>query len=99
MYVEMLTGACFFPIDCKSFMEKFQEIAESQKSKEENKDATAAADLLENLSVKEKAEVEKKDTENKDTEKKETEKEDTEKKETEKKDVGEKDDKPASSSA
>lgn len=71
--------------NCKSFMEMFQEIAESQKSKKENKDATAAADLLENLSVKEKAEAEQKDTEDKDTEKKETKKEDTEKKETEKK--------------
>ncbi|KAK4280125.1 hypothetical protein QN277_011791 [Acacia crassicarpa] len=95
--------------NCKSFMEMFQEIAESQKGKEENKDATAAADLLENLSVKEKAEAERKDTEDKDTEKKETEKEDTLKKETEKedtekketgrKDAGEKGDETSSSSA
>lgn len=35
-------------------METFQEVAESQKSKEENKDASAAAGLLEKLSVEEK---------------------------------------------
>ncbi|XP_042510624.1 ran-binding protein 1 homolog a-like [Macadamia integrifolia] len=37
--------------NCKTFMEKFQEIAESQVKKEENKDVTAAAGLLEKLSV------------------------------------------------
>ncbi|KAM7522057.1 hypothetical protein LguiA_011959 [Lonicera macranthoides] len=37
--------------NCKSFMEKFQEVVESQGKKEENKDATAAAGLLEKLSV------------------------------------------------
>ncbi|KAJ4970653.1 hypothetical protein NE237_003752 [Protea cynaroides] len=37
--------------NCKTFMEKFQEIAESQGTKEENKDAAAAAGLLEKLSV------------------------------------------------
>ncbi|KAL2541406.1 Ran-binding protein 1b [Abeliophyllum distichum] len=36
--------------NCKSFMEVFQEVAESQK-KEENKDASATAGLLEKLSV------------------------------------------------
>ncbi|KAG2669933.1 hypothetical protein I3843_14G058900 [Carya illinoinensis] len=40
--------------NCKSFMEKFQEVAESQKKTEENKDASAAAGLLEKLSVEEK---------------------------------------------
>ncbi|KAI4346552.1 hypothetical protein L6164_007440 [Bauhinia variegata] len=40
--------------NCKTFMETFQEVAESQSKKEENKDATAAAGLLENLSVQEK---------------------------------------------
>ncbi|XP_023519268.1 ran-binding protein 1 homolog a-like [Cucurbita pepo subsp. pepo] len=40
--------------NCKSFMETFQEIAESQQKKEENKDASAAAGLLEKLSVEEK---------------------------------------------
>ncbi|KAB1225741.1 hypothetical protein CJ030_MR1G029243 [Morella rubra] len=40
--------------NCKTFMERFQEVAESQKQKEENKDASAAAGLLEKLSVEEK---------------------------------------------
>ncbi|GAV66590.1 Ran_BP1 domain-containing protein [Cephalotus follicularis] len=40
--------------NCKAFMEMFQEVAESQKNKEENKDASAAAGLLEKLSVEEK---------------------------------------------
>ncbi|KAK4759118.1 hypothetical protein SAY87_020419 [Trapa incisa] len=40
--------------NCKSFMEKFTDVAESQKKKEENKDATSAADLLEKLTVEEK---------------------------------------------
>ena len=35
-------------------MEMFQEVAESQQNKEENKDASAAAGLLEKLSVEEK---------------------------------------------
>lgn len=43
-----------FNSDCKTFMEMFREVAESQKKKEENKDATAAAGLLEKLSVEEK---------------------------------------------
>ncbi|XP_043698240.1 ran-binding protein 1 homolog a-like [Telopea speciosissima] len=37
--------------NCKTFMEMFQEIAESQGKKEENKDAATAAGLLEKLSV------------------------------------------------
>nr|KJB26243.1 hypothetical protein B456_004G232500 [Gossypium raimondii] len=40
--------------NCKSFMETFREVAESQKSTEENKEASAAAGLLEKLSVEEK---------------------------------------------
>ena len=40
-------------------MEMFQEVAESQKSNEENKDATAAADALDKLSVEEKKTEEK----------------------------------------
>lgn len=40
--------------NCKLFMETFQEVAESQQKKEENKDASAAAGLLEKLSVEEK---------------------------------------------
>ncbi|KAJ9698721.1 hypothetical protein PVL29_007669 [Vitis rotundifolia] len=40
--------------NCKSFMEMVQEVAESQQKKEENKDASAAAGLLEKLSVEEK---------------------------------------------
>ncbi|KAL8213903.1 hypothetical protein R6Q57_003352 [Mikania cordata] len=40
--------------NCKKFMETFQEVAESQKGKEENKDATDAAVLLDKLSVDDK---------------------------------------------
>ncbi|XWS53346.1 hypothetical protein CRYUN_Cryun11dG0149300 [Craigia yunnanensis] len=73
--------------NCKTFMEMFQEVAESQKPKEENEDASAAAGLLENLSVEEEktedkagevkpvAAKEEKETEN-DTEKTDTEKKD-----------------------
>lgn len=47
----------FASIDnCKTFMETFQEVAESQSSKEENQDASATAGLLEKLNVEEKAE-------------------------------------------
>ncbi|GMN23676.1 hypothetical protein TIFTF001_000214 [Ficus carica] len=45
--------------NCKLFMETFQEVAESQQKKEENKDASAAAGLLEKLSVEEKKTEEK----------------------------------------
>ncbi|BAT94353.1 hypothetical protein LR48_Vigan02g198900 [Vigna angularis] len=41
--------------NCKSFMETFQEVAESQKA-EDDKESSAAADLIEKLSVEEKAE-------------------------------------------
>lgn len=80
-------------------MEKFHEVAESQQKKEENKDASATAGLLEKLSVddkKGKAEEEvsvvtkedkdaKSDAVKADEEKKDAEK-DTEKKDEEKKD-------------
>ncbi|XVF68496.1 hypothetical protein PTKIN_Ptkin11bG0007000 [Pterospermum kingtungense] len=69
----------------KTFMEIFQEVAESQKSKEENKDATAAAGLLEKLSVEEKK-TEDKAGEDKPVAAKEEAKKDTEKADTEKKD-------------
>ncbi|KAJ0792233.1 putative Ran binding domain, PH-like domain superfamily [Helianthus annuus] len=49
--------------NCKKFMETFQEVAESQKGKEENKDATNAAGLLEKLSVEDKKDEEKKEEE------------------------------------
>ncbi|KAF5470417.1 hypothetical protein F2P56_010933 [Juglans regia] len=69
--------------NCKSFMEKFQEVAESQKKTEENKDASAAAGLLEKLSVEEKKTEDKAEEEVPVAAKKET-KSDLEK--TEKKD-------------
>ncbi|XP_052186589.1 ran-binding protein 1 homolog a-like [Diospyros lotus] len=40
--------------NCKTFKEMFQEVAESQQKKEESKDASAAAGLLEKLSVEDK---------------------------------------------
>jgi len=40
--------------NCKTFMEKFQEVAESQTTKEEDQETSAAAGLLEKLSVEEK---------------------------------------------
>ena len=40
-------------------MERVQEVAESQRSKEEDKDASAAAGVLEKLSVEDKAGKEK----------------------------------------
>ncbi|MED6118247.1 Ran-binding protein 1 b [Stylosanthes scabra] len=64
--------------NCKSFMETFQEVAESQK-KEEGEEGSAAAGLLEKLSVEEKTDAEKKDeksegkTEDKESTKQETE--------------------------
>ncbi|KAF5727321.1 Ran-binding protein 1-b-like protein [Tripterygium wilfordii] len=39
--------------NCRTFMETFQEVAESQTNNVENQDATATAGLLENLSVEE----------------------------------------------
>ncbi|KAK5773509.1 Ran-binding 1 c -like protein [Gossypium arboreum] len=67
--------------NCKTFMQKFQEVAESQKPKEENKDASAAAGLLEKLSVDEKKTEDKAGEEKKETEA--TEKADSEKKDGE----------------
>ncbi|MBA0865660.1 hypothetical protein Goshw_014267 [Gossypium schwendimanii] len=67
---------------CKTFMQMFQEVAESQKPKEENKDASDAAGQLEKLSFQEKAGEEKAVAKK---EEKET-KVDTEKADTEKKD-------------
>ncbi|XVF08304.1 hypothetical protein REPUB_Repub06bG0215000 [Reevesia pubescens] len=49
--------------NCKSFMERVQEVAESQGTKEENKDATVTADLLEKLSVGESKSDEKEEEE------------------------------------
>ncbi|KAI3526265.1 hypothetical protein L1887_05511 [Cichorium endivia] len=49
--------------NCKKFMETFQEVAESQQGKEENKDASNAAGLLEKLSVEEKVKEEVKEKE------------------------------------
>ncbi|KAF5751354.1 Ran-binding protein 1 b [Tripterygium wilfordii] len=46
--------------NCKTFMETFQEVAESQKKNEENEDATATAGLLEKLSVEGKKNEDKK---------------------------------------
>ncbi|KAL6956776.1 Ran-binding protein 1 b [Sarracenia purpurea var. burkii] len=40
--------------NCRTFMERIQEVAESQQKKEENKDAFAASGLLEKLSVEDK---------------------------------------------
>ncbi|KAE9621087.1 hypothetical protein Lal_00019200 [Lupinus albus] len=51
--------------NCKKFMETFQEVAESQ-NQEENKDASAAAGLLQNLSVEGNKDAEKKDEEKSD---------------------------------
>ncbi|MED6193289.1 Ran-binding protein 1 b [Stylosanthes scabra] len=61
--------------NCKSFMETFQEVAESQK-KEEGEEGSAAAGLLEKLSVEEKTDAEKK--EEKKTEDKESTKQESE---------------------
>ncbi|KAL2324670.1 hypothetical protein Fmac_023728 [Flemingia macrophylla] len=44
--------------NCKSFMETFQEVAESQKAEDETESSTAAG-LIENLSVEEKADAKK----------------------------------------
>ncbi|XP_059428953.1 ran-binding protein 1 homolog a-like [Corylus avellana] len=40
--------------NCKTFMEKFQEVAESQSTKEEDQETSAAAGLLDKLTVEEK---------------------------------------------
>ncbi|XP_020231704.1 ran-binding protein 1 homolog c [Cajanus cajan] len=51
--------------NCKSFMETFQEVAESQKAEDEQESSTAAG-LIENLSVEEKADAEKKEDKSED---------------------------------
>ncbi|KAK7277382.1 hypothetical protein RIF29_18533 [Crotalaria pallida] len=79
--------------NCKKFMETFQEVAESQ-NQEENSDASAAAGLLENLSVEGKTDAEKKDEEKSDN--KTAEKESSSGKES-KTDSEKKDEEPASS--
>ncbi|KAK2988778.1 hypothetical protein RJ640_025937 [Escallonia rubra] len=45
--------------NCKNFMETMQEVAESQQKKEESKDASDAAGLIEKLSVEDKKSEEK----------------------------------------
>ncbi|CAK9164186.1 unnamed protein product [Ilex paraguariensis] len=65
--------------NCKNFMEMVQEVAESQSKKEENKDASTAAELLENLSVGNK-QTEKKPKEEAPVAAKESRKSDAEKK-------------------
>lgn len=49
--------------NCKSFMEKFQEVAESQAKKEESDETSAAAELLDKLSVEDKKGEKKADEE------------------------------------
>ncbi|KAJ8647581.1 hypothetical protein MRB53_000604 [Persea americana] len=49
--------------NCKNFREMFEEVAQSQGKKEENKDATSAAVLLENLSVTESKSKDEKSSE------------------------------------
>lgn len=56
----LLKFGCLFAVsDNRLFMEKFQEIAESLSTEEENEDATEAAGLLKNLSVEERKTKEK----------------------------------------
>ncbi|KAL4279059.1 hypothetical protein GQ457_03G043540 [Hibiscus cannabinus] len=74
--------------NCKTFMEMFEEVAESQKSKVENNDASVAAESLEKLSVEEKKGEDKAGEavaakEEKETEVEKTGKSDSEKKEEE----------------
>ncbi|XP_010542667.1 PREDICTED: ran-binding protein 1 homolog a-like [Tarenaya hassleriana] len=45
--------------NCKTFMQKFKEVAESEEKEEESKDASEAAGLLEKLTVEEKKTEEK----------------------------------------
>ncbi|KAE8688783.1 Ran-binding protein 1-like protein b [Hibiscus syriacus] len=72
--------------NCKTFMEKFQEIAETQKSEEENKEESAAAESLEKLSVEEKKAEDKAGEAVATKEEKETEVENTGKADSEQKD-------------
>jgi Ran-binding protein 1 len=68
--------------NCKKFMETVEEIAESQQTKEENKDASSAAGLLEKLSVDDKkaGEETKEEATESTKDEKEAEKADSEKK-------------------
>ena len=63
--------------DCKAFLQKFNEVAESEVEKEESKDASDTAGLLEKLTVEETK------TEEKPVEKEKTEVEAEEKKKCE----------------
>lgn len=58
--------------NCKSFMEMFQEVAESQKQEENKEEASATAGLLEKLSVEEKKAEEKTEEKAEETSEKET---------------------------
>ncbi|XP_016482484.2 ran-binding protein 1 homolog b [Nicotiana tabacum] len=71
--------------NCKSFMEMFQEVAESQK-KEENEDGSTAAGLLEKLSVEDKKPEEKNEGKVEDKTKEGDVKDENPSKDTEKKD-------------
>ncbi|XP_009599245.1 ran-binding protein 1 homolog c-like [Nicotiana tomentosiformis] len=71
--------------NCKSFMEMFQEVAESQK-KEENEDGSTAAGLLEKLSVEDKKPEEKNEGKVEDKTKEGDGKDENPSKDTEKKD-------------
>ncbi|CAN4102192.1 unnamed protein product [Withania somnifera] len=66
---------CANHLDCKSFMEMFQEVAESQK-KEENENGSTAAALLEKLSVEDKKSEEKSEEKTKEVDGKEEKAED-----------------------
>ncbi|GMI92039.1 RAN binding protein 1 [Hibiscus trionum] len=72
--------------NCKTFKEMFEEVAESQKPKEENKDASAVAESLEKLNVEEKKAEDKAGEAVATKEEKETEADNTEKADIEKKD-------------
>lgn len=74
--------------NCKKFMETVEEVAESQQKKEENKDATSTAGLLEKLSVDDKKGEEEAKEETTEAAKDE---------EAEKADSGKKDEAPAAS--
>ena len=47
--------------DCKAFMQKFKEVADSEEEREESKEASDTAGLLEKLTVEEKDTEEKKE--------------------------------------
>ena len=47
--------------DCKAFMQKFKEVTDSEEEKEESKEASDTAGLLEKLTVEEKDTEEKKE--------------------------------------